>query len=598
MKKLLALFALLLPAIALADSILPIVSLNGAINLSWNQSRSDCNTASVNACVAPLGVFFDASGTTAPTFTSKPFHHLIYTWNFGDNDTLTWSTGTQPGVSKKNRAVGPEAAHVYETPGTYVACLMVTTSDLTAVTGSCQTIFVTDPEVVFAGAGTVCCSAVLPVAGVGGCPVGASVFSGSDFITVINSNKVAHKRMLLNRGETFTHAGAGAILALNGPGIVGAYGTGAKPIIQQTVNSSAGQLALASSGVTANDWRIMDLTFDGNGNTNNNGISATGGAIGGINRTVFLRLTGINSNKLINFADTTLPYDDMHMVELNGSAVVGTSGYGCGFIAGKRLSLIGSVCDASAATGVHSVRFPHTERGYVAYNTWTSGTFTCLDFLGQTVLTGRYSELVEISDNDCSGANSQLSIRPQNSSTPERIRNVIIERNFVHGVEGSGGGIIVSAQLTTTRNNIVLEVGGANRSLVIINRRGVEPLPDQNEIYGNAMSTPDVGANFIGLTIDPNITATTAQNNACWAPNDSNHVCVSGTGTSPGLQGNNSTTPQTLSNNPFSVLSPASPIDFKAANYAVGGGVSVIGLTSDFFGLAITGTPDIGAVRH
>ncbi|MBP7822680.1 MAG: hypothetical protein KA034_02610, partial [Candidatus Moranbacteria bacterium] len=63
--------------------------------------------------VAPLSVFFDASGTTAST-TTLPFHELDYSWNFGDDDTATWTYGTRPGVNKKNRAYGPESAHVFE----------------------------------------------------------------------------------------------------------------------------------------------------------------------------------------------------------------------------------------------------------------------------------------------------------------------------------------------------------------------------------------------------------------------------------------------------------------------------------------------------
>ena len=66
--------------------------------------------------VAPLAVFFDATGT-ADASTSRPFHELEYTWNFGDNDTIAWSTGANPGVSKKNRATGPVRNNIFDLTG-------------------------------------------------------------------------------------------------------------------------------------------------------------------------------------------------------------------------------------------------------------------------------------------------------------------------------------------------------------------------------------------------------------------------------------------------------------------------------------------------
>jgi len=59
--------------------------------------------------VAPLAVFFDASGTTDIGVTTRPFHDLEYTWSFGDPGSGTWASGAQPGVSSRNSATGPVA---------------------------------------------------------------------------------------------------------------------------------------------------------------------------------------------------------------------------------------------------------------------------------------------------------------------------------------------------------------------------------------------------------------------------------------------------------------------------------------------------------
>ncbi|MEK7706276.1 MAG: MopE-related protein, partial [Myxococcota bacterium] len=76
--------------------------------------------------VAPLAVFFDASGTTDTAVTSRPFHELEYRWDFGDPaGGATWAYGARPGSSSKNVALGPVAAHVFESPGTYTVALSV-----------------------------------------------------------------------------------------------------------------------------------------------------------------------------------------------------------------------------------------------------------------------------------------------------------------------------------------------------------------------------------------------------------------------------------------------------------------------------------------
>src|SRR5688500_14792000 len=60
--------------------------------------------ASRTSGVAPLAVFFDASGTTS-TDTSRPFHDLEYRWGFDDPSSGTW---TSSGASR-NSARGPVA---------------------------------------------------------------------------------------------------------------------------------------------------------------------------------------------------------------------------------------------------------------------------------------------------------------------------------------------------------------------------------------------------------------------------------------------------------------------------------------------------------
>src|SRR5688572_12692926 len=122
--------------------------------------------------VAPLFVFFDATGTTDPT-TARPFHDLEYRWDFRDLGSGYWSTtGLQ-----KNFAKGPVTGHVFETPGTYTVNYFVRNAAGSTPVQYVQQINVQDPNVVFSGSNTLCVGNSLPVAGSDGCPAGAAVLA-------------------------------------------------------------------------------------------------------------------------------------------------------------------------------------------------------------------------------------------------------------------------------------------------------------------------------------------------------------------------------------------------------------------------------------
>src|SRR5438309_1319360 len=118
--------------------------------------------------VAPLAVFFDATGTTDSSETSSPFHDLDYAWNFGDPGAGTWAYGSGNSVdscgggmggqqsycgaiwnTSKNLAYGATAAHVFEAPGNYLVTLTVTGPSGPVSTQT--TITVQDPAIIFGG---------------------------------------------------------------------------------------------------------------------------------------------------------------------------------------------------------------------------------------------------------------------------------------------------------------------------------------------------------------------------------------------------------------------------------------------------------------
>ena len=197
-------------------------------------------------CVAPCAVHFDAIGdgsdeTTDPAFT-RPFHSLLYQWDFGDPTSGIWAVS---GVSK-NSAVGGIAGHVYDNPGSYLVTLSVTNPS-GEVSMTTRSVTVVDAASVFSAANTFCFAN--SASNWAGCPLNCA--GGDDNCTVTSdwsalitqgdncsgsgdcSNADAGpRRILLRRGDTFS---AATQIIFSGsatsPGIISAFGTGADPII-------------------------------------------------------------------------------------------------------------------------------------------------------------------------------------------------------------------------------------------------------------------------------------------------------------------------------------------------------------------------------
>jgi hypothetical protein len=385
----------------------------GAITLS--------NTVSRLSGVAPLSVFFDASGTTA-TATTKPIHELEYRWTFGDTNlsppvtvtnpaatgTSTWNTGSKPGASLRNKATGPVAAHVYETPGTYTVTLDVTDGTTNSVTNTCTQIVVQNPDDtpgapgVFTGANTVCVAgwnspaktalSLIPIPGTGGCPAGADRVVQPNFTTAINTYAKTGKRVLFKRGDTFLstpYSSNGnyftSSITATGPGIVGAFGTGVPPVIQPN-NPNGNDLLNISVRTTPNlkDWRVMDLELDGMSTGSGSRIYSSGVSFGGgANQITLLRLnihdiysTGIgNATNTLDHSNNTgygghKMWDQIAVVD---SSVLrnhgdGSGNGGCGmYFAALRFSLLGTTVD-DVTQAEHILRFPYLDKAVISNN--------------------------------------------------------------------------------------------------------------------------------------------------------------------------------------------------------------------------------------
>lgn len=473
--------------------------------------------------VAPLSVFFDASSTTDAGVTARPFHDLEYTWNFGDPGSGTWAYGARPGVNSRNSASGPVASHVFETPGTYTVTL--TAFDGTHSANTSTTITVTDPATVFAGANTICFSTSGTFTG---CPSGATHVTTSNFATAINTYHDTNRRLLFRRGETFTAAASG-IISRTGPGIIGAFGAGTSlPVARITTDIPAGgkyPILQISSRETPGigDWRVMDFEFDGSSVLDQ---MVTGiGSWGGFDQLLVLRVNmhdiwrGVGAGlDLLNYWNNNgapvahTIFDQWAVVDSYITALPGCNSpgnYNCDwriYLAGRRSTIQGNFLDNQDTGGSHVVRSEFMGKGAISNNTLArAGDFQLAIKLHSTIWgragvsdptgAGVYSEQVVIADNRIIGGINPwtISLGPQDEISDERVRNIIVERNWFTAGSASQLHMHINSSETTIRNNICDLTGAAYHTFVSVDRWGVTPAPADVRIYNNTFFSGSTG---------------------------------------------------------------------------------------------------------
>jgi len=558
-----------------------------------NSTLTASVTPSRTSGVAPLAVFFDATGTTSPS-TTRPFHDLEYKWDFGDSAGSpvmgkTWSTGSQtnsatcnaPYNGCRNNATGAVAAHVYEAAGTYTATLSV--FDGTNTTTKTTTITVTDPATF-----TTACVAngVTPTAGdANGCPATATQFyNASSFNTALTAAIAAGaRRVLFRKGDTFI-ASANYEVDAAGPGIIGAYGTGASPFI------SMPQIAQYTSAIkffNSSDWRVMDLAFDGTGTADQTAI-ADDATYHHAEMTI-LRVTATNFNGDVNFNNL----DQLVVVDSNfslgGSNSTG-SNYGVWCAACTNVMLLGNNMYLHTINS-HNIRLQGVNKFVVANSTQTGS-----DRIEPITVRGN-TQYGVLSDNKF--VDNIVTVKPQNSTSNEYQHDIIFERNwFVSGIY-SGPNLDIEGSGITVRNNIfdLSLVAGSAVSMGYTNTVGA-PMPDLLNIYNNTFynSSANNGnlvqfqaiAYFMG--VDTNCHSE-VKNNLAYSPNTYNVApsligVVTGSCVITGAAGTygNSSVSQIKNSSPFVSAIPSIPTDYLigAGSYAYHSGVS-LPVFSDFF---------------
>lgn len=612
----------------------------GACSTTPVETTSDLTKLSVAvgraSGVAPLSVFFDATGTISST-TSRPFHEIEYRWNFGESSgpgIAPWNQGSTPGVSSRNTATGPVAGHVFETPGVYT----VTVADATRTVSYQCNITVQSPEAVFEGAKTACFSTSGNFAG---CPAGASLITTSDFAAVKNvvtpTNGV--RRLLLRRGETWT-VGQPAVFTADGPALIGAFGSGPLPVISPTTAFPSSETLLAFSSATTptmKDWRLMDVKLDASSRSGDKLVGVTG--LGGIDQLTLLRVNADSFRLSLEFSESLLDVwnrdtnpirhghhiwrqlsvVDMDIVNMPTGIAGDTSTWSYGtYLGAEQLFFAGTAIDGygTSAQGVsHNTRFTYLGKASISNNTLQRPGPTEHNIKLQAPLWGEvgvagtagigqgYTRWVVISDNKFVGAAGAwlIAVGPPDDVSDVRGKDIILERNW----QVSGSGSRVSQLLwwsdITSRNNIFDMSAGSAKNGIFVGKRGSGQMaPDRVSIYNNTFYSSSSGNNFIAVDVDSNARNVVVKNNLAYAPYDSYRTMINGTGSAsaPVIASSNSID---LRVDPLFIGNTSTALKFKlqSGSYAIGAGTSVP-VFSDFLSAVKSPavTPGIGAIEN
>ena len=451
----------------------------------------DLQTSRISG-VAPLSVFFDASGTTC-TGIARPFHHLGYTWNFDDAGSLLPT------------ANGPLAAHVFDAPGTYDVAVTVvdengdTTNDTVTVT-------VTDPDTVFAGTDTICFSNSGTFTGA---PSGCTQVTTSSFDTALTYAGNG-KRLLFARGDTFTSVSPGTVNITTGPASFGAFGTGTSPDERGIfTNNPVISCQRGSDFETAFAWygtdiRVCDLTFV-EGDTE----AQTCSALNTVGRCVD---TLVHRCKTSGFR-TSMGYShdlmealslDPHEANTISQCWFEDSRVTTTYCGGHRLAFLGNFYDTNLSSHLCRVTFAQQMVVHGNRLEYPGATRHALKVhAAQTKATyGDYTEQVVITENrvTANGAAWPIALAPEDGgpNDDERLRDVIVDRNIVIAEDGVQIGVYLGAIQSTVRNLVVTRPEGwaaASLQGVWVVKRGTNsPTPSEIEIYGVTLNDESPGA--------------------------------------------------------------------------------------------------------
>jgi PKD repeat protein len=390
---------------------------------------------------APLAVFFDATSTVHTNSELDTYRELAYRFSFGDPSSGVWAVS---GRSRNEQTGGPIAAHVFDTPGTYV--VSVTARDAAGLSSTASvTITVTAPDAAFPGDRTVCISRTTDFTG---CPANASRIANATSWPAFR----ASSRYMLRAGQDFSSLGVVNLREASGVGLVDvqlvAFGSGTKPRTSRIVVDSG------NTGPSSWPRRVSIVGLDALDILNSRGAfdlllyrnDITRGGMIDIASAFDFALTNSPATSWANpdgiyIVENRIDRNFDTAVSANPSAITGNA---------VRFVILGNDIDRTAQ---HNVRIWQAHKAFIAHNSisgragdmiratiklHSAGLAPVQSSLPVGVTQLQRSSQIVIADNHLGSPSSNVqwlaATAPQNNQSAEGLEDVIWEDNeFRHG---------------------------------------------------------------------------------------------------------------------------------------------------------------------
>lgn len=452
-------------------------------------------TATRTEGVAPLAVLFDATDAASGVVQPADGRHeaFAYHWDFGDPESGVWDTNGR----SRNHACGYVAGHVYEVPGTYTITLTVEEPGADPRVYE-QTIVVSDPE--DAGWTTYYVSSSTGSDANDGRSEARPFQSISRAMGVLGPST----RVLLRRGDSF-NAGGGIGLSMSGPAILGAYGSGARPVIR-----FAGSGFQVRGGGTHQDLRFVDLEMIGPGG---GGIFLMAEGVP-MHRPLFLRVAADNWGRGIVLSAGANDFPEVAVVDSDFTRI---SSAWCVYLGVTRAMILGNTM--SNPGGSHTLRVWYARDTVISHNVLRDGGEHTLKF--HALIGGpQPSGDVVISHNDFGAAGPwSVAIGPQNAWSNEPVEGVLYESNVHRADRDTQVALLVWAREVMVRSNVFIGDGASGYyNAILVDRRGVEPAPRGNVVVNNTCYRGDGVGDFTCVRVADVAEATTVRNTLASAP--------------------------------------------------------------------------------
>jgi hypothetical protein len=435
------------------------------------------------------------------------------------------------------------------------------------------------------------------------------------------------KRLLFKCGDTFSGDDGGSPALTAVKWAIGAYGGCQDTQVNRPIFSNNGNNYIFEFSPSNGNGTLSD--FDCEGNKSGGGcIWSSGGTAVMYQDTIY---NAYSNNEQTSYNWSQCSQCGVVQVYMNGmgwSDSPGNPGIGSYFNYGgfntpysgntfnniNYQAVIGSHFDGGTTNfnnNAETVRIEACPYCYIADNDFLNAgpSYAVLKFheanttSSSSAWIGQYTQYDEISDNyfaGTSGANS-VEIAPQNGADDERMRYIVLERNVWAVANNSGREVSIAGVNITVRDSVFL-LASATAYGIQTGQLGVEPYPQNIEIYNNSFYSASGSTNNAAIEISVNgMEGTTPagnsyfKNNLAYFPGQSGLPVVDNHGSGNTISNNTAT----VTNNP-SFIDASGKLDKitdwqPTANYT--GGISVPVLY-DALGTPWPPTWDLGAVHH